>query len=439
MVTSDDPNYPKGFRDSQGLEPEPRLGLAWDIDGGKTALHASAGLYHNPHVNANGMDAMARNPPAQNTPSIIYGTMDTLLSVGAAGAFANRPSTVFGIERDAKTPKSYNYSVGVQRELGWGTVVDVTYAGFQMRNGEMETNINPVPDGARFLDVNPQNADPRTPTAAKPAEFLRPYLGYQAINIRSHFGQAHYNSLQVQLNRRYIRGLQFAVAYTLAKTISDGTTFNPLRPGPAWNEGPDERDPVPEPHHELHLGPARKGASCGTTSLTRGLLDGWQLSGDTALVSGDWSGASTSTTDNFDFTGGDGGTRPRISGETICTSGNCDPAPGGGGSFLNAAAFSRLTGRGDIGNAPRHVLPAAGDREHEPVGLQELRDRRQQADPVPLGDVQRLQPGELVRHQHQRAVQPGRAAGQPELRPGDRGPQREGHAGGASASASKKG
>ena len=74
MVTSDDPNYPKGFRDSQGLEPEPRLGLAWDIDGdSKTALHASAGLYHNPHVNANGLDAMARNPPAQNTPSIIYG------------------------------------------------------------------------------------------------------------------------------------------------------------------------------------------------------------------------------------------------------------------------------------------------------------------------------------------------------------------------------
>ena len=36
-----------------------------------------------------------------------------------------------------KTPKSYNYSVGIQREIGWGTVLDVTYAGFQMRNGEM--------------------------------------------------------------------------------------------------------------------------------------------------------------------------------------------------------------------------------------------------------------------------------------------------------------
>jgi hypothetical protein len=227
----------------------------------------------------------------------------------------------------------------------------VTYAGFQMRNGEMETNINPVPDGARFVDVNPQNADPRTPTTAKPAEFLRPYLGYQAITIRSHFGSAHYNSLQVQLNRRYIRGLQFAVAYTLAKTVSDGTTYNPLRPGTAWNEGPDAATQF----HNLivsYTWDLPKGSRLWNNVVTRGVLDGWQLSGDTALVSGDWSGASTSTTDNVDFTGGDGGTRPRISGETICTGGNCDPAPGGAGSFLDAAAFSRLTGRGDIGNAP---------------------------------------------------------------------------------------
>lgn len=357
MVSSLDPNYPMGFRDSQGIEPEPRIGLAWDITGdNKTALHASAGIYHNPHVNANGMDAMARNPPAQNTPSIFYGTMDTLLAAGAQGAFSNRPSGVFGIERDAKTPTSYNYSVGIQRELGWGTVVDVTYAGFQMRNAEIQTSINSVPDGARFLDVNPQNANPQTPTSAKPNEFLRPYLGYQDINIREHFGTGYYNSLQVQLNRRYIRGLQFAVAYTLGKTITDGTSGNPpgqntLRLGKAWNEGPSTSTQL----HNLvvsYTWDVPNGSRLFDSWLTRGLLDGWQFSGDTAVVSGDWAGAGTSTTDGFDFTGGDGGTRPRISGDPVCTSGNCDPTPGAGGSYFNVAAFSRLTGRGDIGNAP---------------------------------------------------------------------------------------
>ncbi len=355
MVTSADPNYPKGFRDSQGIEPEPRLGLAYDLTGdSKTGLHASVGLYHNPHVNANGLDAMARNPPAQNTPSIIYGTMDTLLAVGAQGAFSNRPSAVFGIQRDAPTPKSYNYSIGVQREIGWGTVLDMTYAGFQMRDAEMATSINTVPDQARFLDVNPQNANPQNPTTAKPNEFLRPYSGYQDITIREHFGSASYNSLQVQLNRRYINGLQFAVAYTFGKTVTDGTSgsppgFNTIRAADSWNVGADTSTQL----HNLVINytwDLPRGSQMWNNWLTRGLLDGWQLSGDTAWVSGDWAGASTSTTDNFDFTGGDGGTRPRISGDPMCSS-NCDPTPGGTGSYFDVAAFSRLTGRGDIGNA----------------------------------------------------------------------------------------
>jgi hypothetical protein len=356
MVTSDDPNYPRGFRDNQGLHPEPRLGIAYDLTGdNKTGLHASVGVYHNPHVNANGMDAMARNPPAQNTPSIWYSTMDTFLAAGAQGAFSLRPSTVFGIERNARTPTSYNYSIGVQRDIGWGTVLDVTYAGFQMRNAEMSTNINPVPDGARFLDVNPQNANPQNPNAAKPAEFLRPYRGYQAITIRSHFGNAYNNSLQLQLNRRYIRGLQFGVLYTLAKTVSNGTDFNPLRPMREWYVAPDGTTQL----HNLiihYTWDVPSGSRMWSNWLMRGLLDGWQFSGDSAFVSGDWAGVSTSTTDNVDFTGGDGGTRARISGEVRCTSGNCDPTPGGGGSYLDAAAFSRLTGRGDIGNAPRTVF-----------------------------------------------------------------------------------
>ena len=363
MVHSSEPGYPRGFRDNTGLEPEPRVGVAWDITGdSRTALHASAGIYHNPHVNANGLDAMARNPPAQNTPSILFSTLDTFLAAGALGAFSNRPSSVFGIQRDAPTPVSYNYSIGVQREVGWGTVLDVTYAGYQMRHAEMSTNINSVPDGSRFLDINPQNADPRAPTSPKPAEFLRPYTGYQDITIRSHFGSGHYNSLQLQLNRRYIRGLQFGVAYTLAKAVNDGGSYSPLRSQQSWYDAPDgstqQQNLVVN-----YTWDVPNGSRMWDNIIMRGLLDGWQFSGDTAFVSGDWSGVTISTTDNFDFTGGDGGTggdvsgvrvvRPRLTGEVMCSSGNCDPTPGAGGSYLNLAAFARPSGRGDYGDAPR--------------------------------------------------------------------------------------
>ena len=265
------------------------LGLAWDLRGdGKTALHASVGLYHNPHVNANGMDAMARNPPAQNTPSIIYGTMDTLLAAGAQGAFSNRPSDVFGVERDAKTPKSYNYSVGVQREIGWGTVLDVTYAGFQMRNGEMSTNINTVPETARFLDVHPENANPQNPTTAKPNEFLRPYSGYQDITIRSALRHARLQlaagaaqpplhqrpAVRRRLHLRQDRGRRHRAA-TRPRTTRSG-------PGTAWNYGADHARRSSTTSSSTTRGTCPTAAGMWDNASRADSLDGWQLSGDTA-------------------------------------------------------------------------------------------------------------------------------------------------------------
>jgi hypothetical protein len=120
----------------------------------------------------------------------------------------------------------------VQREIGWGTVVDATYVGSRERHLEVVQNINVVPDGTRYLDLNPQNRNPQNTANPLPPEFLRPYRGYQNINIRSHFGTSDYNALQVQINRRYIRGLQFAVAYTYGRRAGSprGTRHTIARP-----------------------------------------------------------------------------------------------------------------------------------------------------------------------------------------------------------------
>ena len=292
MVTSADPNYRKGFRDTQGLEPEPRIGLAWDITGNnKTALHASAGIYHNPHVNANGMDAMARNPPAQNTPSIFYTTMDALLVAGAAGAFSNRPSAVFGIERDARTPTSYNYSVGVQRELGWGTVLDVTYAEVHDAQRRDRKSINSVPDGARFLDVNPQNANPQNPTAE---------TGGVSAALRRLSG--HHHRVSTTARATTTRCRSSSIAATSAACSSPSPTrsrrlaASPTRTGnrainfvrPAKRGASSLRiPPSPTTSSDVHLGFAGRephvGQPCSTGSSTAG-----SFPADTTFVSGDW-------------------------------------------------------------------------------------------------------------------------------------------------------
>jgi len=94
------------------------------------------------------------------------------------------------------------------------------------------------------------------------------------------------------------------------------------------------------------------GSHLWNNALTRGALDGWQLSGNTAFVSGDWAGVSFSTTDNFDFYGGGAGGRIVLTGVDPRSGSNLDPNPDGTGSYLNPAAFARPSGRLDLGNAP---------------------------------------------------------------------------------------
>jgi Carboxypeptidase regulatory-like domain/TonB-dependent Receptor Plug Domain len=368
MVSNDDPDYPEGFRDSQGLHAEPRVGLAYDLTGdGKTALHASAGLYHNAHVTARSMDQAANNPPAVFTPIIYYGTMDTLQAAGSA----LRPSSVFSLERDAQTPSAYNWSIGVQRELGWGTTVDLTYVGNVTRHLELAQNINVVPDGAKFVDQHPENANPQNPATPKPDTFLRPYLGYEDITRRSHHGTSNYNGLQVQVNRRYIHGFQFAIAYTYAKALGvaddDEQAVSTARPLKEWHYAPLAGTQT----HNLVINytwDLPKASNLWDNGFVRFLFDNWQLSGENAFASGDWTPVFFTTANNLDFTGGTGGTgadagggvrvvRPVVVGDPLGGGGDGTP---GGTPFVDPAAFARPAGRGDIGNAARYLFRGPG-------------------------------------------------------------------------------
>lgn len=376
MEIAGDPGVPRGFRKTRAPEIEPRLGFAYDVGGtGQTVLRGSAGLYHNSRLGGGSLGNL-RNPPFISNPILYYGTMGSMLAPGAR--LADRPVNANGLEPDTKTPSTFSYSVGVGRDIGWGTVVDVAYVGSVGRHLEMEWNINAVPDGARFLDLNPQNVDPRT-GAALPAEFLRPYRGYQDIFIRGNFGTSNYNALQVQVNRRYIRGLQFGGSYTWGRALGigddDPARVSFARPMHEWNYAVEAFNQ----DHSLVINYTWDipGGSLRNPVL-RGILGGWQLSGVNAFVSGEWAGVTLATTDGFDFTGGDGGTgaslggpnplggtfvndglrvvRPDVVGVVLLPRGQRNALTG----WFNTAAFARPSGRGDYGDAPRHMMQRPG-------------------------------------------------------------------------------
>ncbi|HKX28789.1 MAG TPA: carboxypeptidase regulatory-like domain-containing protein, partial [Blastocatellia bacterium] len=78
MVVGTDESYPRGFREPQPIQVQPRIGLAWDLTGnGKTALRASFGAFNQTRVSGNVIwTDVSRNPPISENPRIFYGNMD---------------------------------------------------------------------------------------------------------------------------------------------------------------------------------------------------------------------------------------------------------------------------------------------------------------------------------------------------------------------------
>ncbi|MGB9610316.1 MAG: hypothetical protein ACPL7M_05030, partial [Bryobacteraceae bacterium] len=193
----------------------PRFGIAYDLTGdGKTALRAGWGLFFD-RPQGNVYSGTNGQPPVAYTPTLYFGTLDTFLqSQGTYG-----PSSVNAPQvGEQPLPRVMNFSFGIQREAGFGTVVDVSYVGSLGRNLLYVRDINPIPMYARF---DPANKD-WTTGSPLPDNFLRPYYGLSSINVRGFGATSNYHSLQVTANRRMKNGLQYGVSYTFSKALGVG-------------------------------------------------------------------------------------------------------------------------------------------------------------------------------------------------------------------------
>lgn len=367
LVLQTDAGVPRGFRDVLAPAPEPRIGFSWDLTGeGRMVLHSSAGMFHNARLGG-GSAGNLRNPPFIRNPIIPNNTMATTFIPGVS--LLNRPGNLEALETDYETPSSYNWSIGLRRELGWGTSMDATYAGSAGRHLEMYYDLNGIPDGTRWVDTNPAARDPgsTSATAILPNEFLRPISGYQNIRVRGNSGSSDYHSLQVQVNRRYIRGVQFGGAYTLqrARGLADEDPGNLSialsRPRDFfYSELAQSNRHSLVINYSWDISQDRfKGAAM------HHVFDGWQLSGENAFVSGDWAPVILTTTDNFDFTGGEGGNGGDLGGglRIVRPVMTCDPMAHTGDpltGWFDTSCFGRPSGRGDYGNAPRNAVRRPG-------------------------------------------------------------------------------
>ena len=351
MVVSTDSSYPDGFRDHRPLELGPRFGFAYDVSGkGNTVVRG--GFASTKQTAASTQQYLwqtTQNPPVAFSPQVFYGNMDSLLS--STGVLF--PSGVSSIQRDDQTATVYSYSLGIQHQLAANTVLDVSYVGNTARHLIQSVDINTLRPGVRF---EPSSIDPTTGRAL-PDVFLRPISGYGGIGHTESSGTSNYNSLQVQVNRRFQKGLQIGGSYTWSKamdlTSSDGGGLPYYLNQRSRLYGKAQFD---ETHIFVanYLWDLPKASQKWNNLFSRVVLDNWQLSGITTYASGLPQGINFSTTDNADITGGGDAGRVNMRANPILSRGQRSVD-----KWFNTDAFDR-PGRGDFGNAPKDVFRGPG-------------------------------------------------------------------------------
>jgi hypothetical protein len=258
------------------------------------------------------------------------------------------PSDVSGWEKYAPQPNNYNLTFGVQQNVGFGTVVEAKYISALGRNLAASRNFNTLPYGARFLA---QNLDTTTGRAL-PDNFLRPYPGYGNLTYNETSTSSNYHALQVQVNRRFVGGLDLGLGYTWSKWM-DYTGLPMYRPRRVWSYGKSDYDQT----HKLvvtYTYNIPKLSQVWENPVARHVFDDWQVSGITMFASGMPSGVGFSTTDGADLTGGGDGQRIIVTGNAQLPHGDRNLL-----QMFNTAVFARPA-KGDPGNAPRDVFRRPG-------------------------------------------------------------------------------
>ena len=355
----------------------PRLGLAWDPFGkGKTAVRAGFGTYYSL------IDALSfllnSLPPYNGSASFANASLSSIVPIvpgvsppPSCGPNVPAPCTTYapqGVQANAKTPTVQEWNFIVEQQVSSNTALRVAYVGSFGYHGLLSIDPNSIPpqicsDPAGCV----AGGTPGTTRSTVPqgAQYIpigtrrNPYLSGGFFWFTE--GNSSYNALQMEVTRRFSRGLQFRANYTWSKNLDMNSGLTGAQANNQAQMIMDRND------LKRDWGPAALNITSqssisaryelpfgrGTTGLGNKVIGGWQLSGIATLLS--W----------FPFTpqigsnrSGDGDTRnpdrpsvnPSFSGPVLLQKPN---------QWFNPNAFI-LPAAGTFGNLGRETLTGPG-------------------------------------------------------------------------------
>ena len=196
---------------------QPRLGFAWDPTGsGKSSIRAGAGIFYN-HNTLSDVTLEGGVTPYQLASEVFNGLADCpgsaltasrTCAASSAGA-PQLPIPMTGNDLTNDVPVVYAWNFTLEHMFFNDTLVSVGYVGNRGRHLPINADLNQPAIGTFTLPANTGINE----------DALRPYPGIGGAMTTLQEANSKYDGLQVSVQRRLAKGLQYQVAYTYSKAF----------------------------------------------------------------------------------------------------------------------------------------------------------------------------------------------------------------------------